>query len=338
MEDAILQIWPRESRAAADSRFHFHHQLGRTGDMAAEIVAGLTAEPRYLSSRFLYDQQGAALFEAITELPEYYLPRMERSIIQGRCNEIAAAIGPGRVLIEPGSGNCSKVEWLLDALRPAAYVPVDVTGEQLALASRRLVASYPWLEVHAICADFGGDIQLPASLAGRPRVLFFPGSTIGNFTPAEAVPFLTRMRQLCGEHGALLIGVDLHKGADLLHAAYNDSAGVTAQFNLNILNHVNEVADGSFECDRFRHVAFFNSNESRVEMHLESRVDQTVTLGDHELVFRQGDRIHTENSYKYTMDGFRAVAEAAGFTPRHSWCDENGWFSVHLLEHIAAAP
>ncbi|QIB64191.1 L-histidine N(alpha)-methyltransferase [Kineobactrum salinum] len=333
MEDAMLQAWPREYHAAKDSRFHFHDQLGCSGDMAAEIIAGLTARSRYLSARFLYDQQGAALFEAITDLPEYYLPRMERSIIAGHCNEISALIGPGRVLIEPGSGNCSKVEWMLEALRPAAYVPVDVTREQLTLSAQRLVARYPWLEVHAICADFGSDIRLPGSLADRPRLLFFPGSTIGNFTPAEAIAFLARMRQLCGEHGALLIGVDLYKNEDLLNAAYNDSAGITAQFNLNVLKHVNEVAGGNFECDRFRHVAFFNDSESRVEMHLESCVDQTVTVGDHQLVFRQGDRIHTENSYKYTIAGFRAVAEAAGFVARHTWCDENGWFSVHLLEH-----
>lgn len=323
---------PLQFDSDVGDRLAFYRQPRRSGDSVGEILAGLIASPRTLSPKFFYDSVGASLFDRITLLPEYYLTRMERDIFQRHAVEIGAELGAGRVLIEPGSGSSEKVELLLDALRPSAYVPLEITESHLLEASRSLVERYPWLIVHAVCADYTNGMNLPASLPAGRRILFFPGSTIGNFEPAEAGRFLAEMHRACGEGGSLLIGVDLRKDEATLNAAYNDREGITARFNRNILAHVNRLVGGNFDIERFQHVAFFNPVESRVEMHLESLEDQCINLGAEEIEMERGERIHTENSYKYTLEGFQRIARLAGFTPRETWCDDAGWFSVQLLD------
>ncbi|PLW84425.1 L-histidine N(alpha)-methyltransferase [Kineobactrum sediminis] len=315
-----------------ESRLSFVRQPRSSVNAVSEILAGLASQPKSLSPKFFYDSLGASLFDRITVLPEYYLTRSERDIFKRYESHIAAALGTGRILIEPGSGSSEKVELLLNALRPGAYVPLEITESHVLEASRNLVKRYPWLTVHAICADYTGGMDLPASLPPGQRLLFFPGSTIGNFEPADASRFLREMHRVCGDGGSLLIGVDLRKDEAVLNAAYNDSEGITARFNRNILTHVNRLADADFDIEQFQHMAFFNPIESRIEMHLESLKDQCVRVGAREVQLEAGERIHTENSYKYTVEGFQDVARLAGFTPRETWYDEAGWFSVQLLD------
>ena len=320
------------AESAANERLRLYYQPRPAENTREEILTGLTANPRRIAPKFFYDSKGAALFDQITRLPEYYLSRVERQIFRQHSKDMAQTVGRGRVLIEPGSGSSEKVTMLLDAFRPAAYVPLEITESHLLRASHQLVMQYPWLSVHGICADYSSNIPLPDTLPDAPRLLFFPGSTIGNFEPTAARIFLGHLHDACGDDGALLIGVDLRKKSNILNAAYNDSAHVTAQFNLNILDHTNHLADGNFNRDFFRHLAFFNDDESRVEMHLESLESQTVTVAETPLYLEAGERIHTENSYKYSVESFQAMAAEAGFKPRRFWVDPAGWFSVHLLD------
>ncbi len=315
-------------------RLFVHTRPRPPADERGELLRGLREPPRCIAPKFFYDSHGAKLFDRITEQPEYYPTRVERELFRQHHRDIAAAVGPERLLIEPGSGSSEKVELLLESLRPSAYVPLEITESHLLGASRQLVQRYPWLTVHAVCADYSEGLDLPAELPAGPRLLFFPGSTIGNFEPEPARRFLRFLRRACGDDGSLLIGVDLRKEPAVLEAAYNDRAGVTAAFNLNVLNHVNRLVDGDFDPAQFRHCAFFNGTDSRVEMHLESLVDQTVTLANSPIAIAAGERIHTENSYKYTLDGFRELADNAGFRPRETWCDERHWFSLHLLDAV----
>jgi len=320
-----------------DERLFIYRQPRGETDAVAEVLDGLTASQPRIAAKFFYDSHGACLFDTITTLPEYYLTRAERDIFQRHGRVIGEAVDSDCILIEPGSGSSQKVEMLMHAIRPRTYVPLEITESHLLDAANRLVDRYPWLEVHAVCADYSGGLPMPVSLPGTGRLVFFPGSTIGNFEPGEAVAFLRHLHAACGPGGSLLIGVDLRKDADILNAAYNDADGITARFNLNALTHINGIADGNFDIDGFRHVAFFNEMESRVEMHLESRRNQTVTLGGRRLRFDRGDRIHTENSYKYTLEGFGQLAEAAGFRPREVWHDSDGLFSVHLMDAVEEA-
>ncbi len=312
-------------------RVIFHDLSRPPEDDMGEVLCGLKRSPRRIAPKYFYDSIGAALFDRITELPEYYLTRLEREIYRQYGLEIAAAVGPRQVLIEPGSGSSDKIRLLLDALRPGAYVPLDITRSHLLRAAEELAVQFPWLQVHAVRADYSDGVILPDSLPARSRLVFFPGSTIGNFEPPEAERFLGHLRAACEDDGALLIGVDLVKDAEVLHAAYNDAAMVTAEFNLNVLQHVNRVAEADFDTDAFRHVAYFNAAESRVEMHLESLRDQQVRLADESIRLVEGERIHTENSYKYGVRDFHALAQQAGFEPVDTWCDARDWFSVHLL-------
>jgi len=314
------------------SRLNFHRQPQPREDLVGELLNGLRQPPRSIDPKFFYDSRGARLFDHITRLPEYYPTRVERQIYHSHSLEMAEELGSGRVLIEPGSGSSEKVTLLLEALRPDAYVPLEITESHLLEASKRLVNRYPWLTVHAVCGDYSNGIDVPAGVPGGTRLLFFPGSTIGNFEPAGARRFLSRLHRACGEGGSLLIGVDLRKDPAVLNAAYNDAAGVTACFNLNALHHINRLADGDFDAANFRHRAFFNEDENRVEMHLESLRTQTVTLARESLSLARGECIHTENSYKYTVDGFHALAAGSGFEPRRVWQDKAGWFSVLLLD------
>lgn len=299
----------------------------------AEVLAGLRATPKALSPKFFYDAAGARLFEEITRLPEYYPTRTELGILREHAGEIAARLGPKVSLIEFGSGAGVKVRLLLDALRePAAYVPVDISGEQLARVAAERRVEYPAVEVVPVQADYTARFRVPQLPAGSRRVAFFPGSTIGNFHPTEATAFLRHVRQLVGPDGAMVLGVDRRKDPQVLHAAYNDAAGVTARFNRNLLVRLNRDVGATFDVQRFAHVAFFDDAKSRIEMHLESVGSQEVWVGDEVVRFADGETIHTECSYKYDEARLEALVGAAGFAIRGAWTDARDWFWVALLE------
>ena len=296
-----------------------------------EVLAGLTAPDKTISPKFFYDARGSRLFEAITRTPEYYPTRTEIALMREFGADMAAAIGPDTVLIELGSGSSVKIRLLLEALRPHLYVPVDISREFLLQSAERLVGEYPWLDVHVVCLDFTQPFSLPLPTTGHRRLAFFPGSSIGNFTPEEAQRFLEQVRDLVGEDGALLIGVDLQKDETVLDAAYNDAEGWTEAFNLNALLHLNRLLNGNFDPNRFRHIAYYDAGRHRIEMHLEARVSHRVQLAGQEIDFRAGERIHTENSYKYTRGSFEDLAATAGFSVDAFWTDDKQYFGVFLL-------
>jgi L-histidine N-alpha-methyltransferase len=301
-------------------------------DLRSELLAGLQASPKFINAKFFYDGRGSALFSEICDLPEYYPTRTEIGILKTHGKSIAAAIGPDCVLFEPGAGNCSKVRHLISDLQPAAYMPMDISGQYLLSAAVELREEFPGLLVEPLIVDFSGDFELPRLAGDGRRVLFYPGSTIGNFQPPAAGDFLARIARLIGTAGGLLIGVDLHKDGDTLHAAYNDSQGITARFNRNILHHANRLLDAGFAPEEFDHVAFYNAEERRIEMHLQSQQDQQVPCGDSALEFFAGERLLTEYSYKYSLDDFSSLAESAGFIPKVHWVDEQNWFGVLYFE------
>lgn len=305
--------------------------------LAADIVdihAGLARTPKTLSPKFFYDDRGSRLFDRITELPEYYLTRTEISIMRAHVAEIAALAGPDASLIEFGSGSSLKTRILLEHLdRLAAYVPVDISRDHLVAAAEGLAREFPDIEVLPVAADFTQPFALPQPKTMPKRnLVYFPGSTIGNFLPDAAHALLEVMYQEAGEDGALLIGVDLEKDRDTLERAYNDSAGVTAQFNLNMLRRLNNEFDANFVVDRFRHRAVYNEFCGRIEMHLVSQEDQIATVAGVPFTFAKGETIRTECSHKYTIEGFGAMAARAGFTVRHVWIDADGLFSVQYCE------
>lgn len=301
-------------------------------DFARHLLAGLDARPRSIPPKFFYDAAGSALFDRICDLPEYYPTRTELGILAADAARIAACIGPQADIVEFGAGSTRKVRLLLDALdAPRRFVPVDISAEHLHAAARRLQADYPRLVVHPVVADYSSAPPLPPPDGASRRVGFFPGSSIGNFTPDEAVRFLLGAARLL-RGGGLLIGVDLVKDPALLHAAYNDAAGVTAEFNRNLLVRANRELGADFEPDRFDHYAFYEPVRQRIEMHLVSRVEQRVRVCGRTFEFAAGETLHTENSYKYTVAGFRALAGRAGFVPGPVWCDPAGFFSVHWLQ------
>jgi dimethylhistidine N-methyltransferase len=304
-----------------------------TSTMQAEVLAGLDRTHKSIAPKFLYDARGSDLFEAITDLPEYYLTRTERGILRRCAADIAAAVGPDHVLVEFGSGSSGKVRLLLDALRPAAYLPVDISRHALARAGQALRADYPWLRVVPVCADYSRPFALPALAAGSGRrTVFFPGSSIGNFEPRDAVNFLTHVAGVVGPAGQLLIGIDLKKDPAVLEPAYNDAQGVTADFNLNVLNHLNEAVDADFDLDGYAHRARYDAAHGRIEIHLVSQRAQTVTIGERRIALRAGEAIHTENSYKYDVPEFDGLARQAGFVQRQAWLDPKKWFAVILYE------
>lgn len=300
-------------------------------DLRREVLAGLTATPKWLPPKLFYDATGSHLFDAITALPEYYPTRTEIGILRACREELAELLGGGAVLVEPGGGNGLKARLLLDVIDALAYVPIDIAREHLFGAATELAEDYPELAVHAVCADFSRPLQLPALPEGGRRVAFFPGSSIGNFEPQAAVTLLARLADLVGPGGALLIGADLVKDAARLESAYDDVQGVTAAFNLNLLVRLNRELDAGFDLDRFDHRAHYDDAAQRVEMHLVSRVAQTVAVADRTVAFAAGESIHTENAYKYTRDGFRALAARAGFAPWREWTDPQGLFAVFLF-------
>jgi dimethylhistidine N-methyltransferase len=273
------------------------------------------------------------LFERICVLDEYYIPRTEVAIMETYIEEMVELLGPSVVLIEYGSGNSTKTRILLDHLRePTAYVPIDISREQLLRATKELASSYPGLEVLPVCADYTSSFELPApKQPSHRKVVYFPGSTIGNFDLIPAKHFLGHIAGVCGPGGGLLIGVDLKKDPSVLHRAYNDNQGVTAAFNLNLLERINRELNCDFQLEGFEHYAFYNPLEGRVEMHLVSLRDQTVRLDNATIPFAKGESIWTESSYKFDLDEFQQLAAAAGFKAEHTWTDEQQWFSVQYL-------
>lgn len=297
-----------------------------------DVLAGLSRRPKTLPSKYFYDERGSALFDAICDLPEYYLTRTELQIMTAHAAEMAEVLGPRVVLVELGSGSSVKTPLLLDPLHePAAYVPVDISREHLSRTAADLDGRYPQLAVLPVCADFTQPFELPATPPRRCVAAYFPGSTIGNFEPGAARRLLAQIRALVGDDGWLLIGIDLAKAPDIINAAYNDSAGVTARFNLNLLARINRELGADFDLDGFCHRAVYLPQRQRVEMHLVAQRAQTVHVGGRRITFAAGESIHTENSYKYTRDGFARLAANAGFTPRREWRDARGWFAVVLL-------
>jgi dimethylhistidine N-methyltransferase len=299
-----------------------------------EIRSGLQGTPKTLPPKLFYDARGARLFERICALPEYYLTRAELEILRDRAPEIADSVGRGSVLIEYGAGAGIKVRYLLDQLdAPAAYVPIDISGEQLELVAAEIAADYPGLTVAPVWADYTAPLTLPTlPTASRRRVAYFPGSTIGNFHPREAIAFLRGIADTVGAGGGLLLGVDLRKDPALLHAAYNDAQGVTAAFNLNLLTRLNRELGATFDPSRFRHYAFYNPVAGRIEMHLVSLVEQTVCVAGEPVQLARGETIWTESSYKYDGPTLARMAADSGFEIRRSWTDSEGLFGVLYLE------
>ena len=308
--------------------FYDHHP--RQEDLAIALEKGLSRQQKSLPPKYFYDVEGSRLFEQICELPEYYPTRTEIGILERNCQEIAALVGPECHLIEFGSGSSAKVRILLDALeRPASYLPIDISYEHLLASAEKLARLFPTVPVSAICADYTKPVQLPELGPGQ-RIGFFPGSSIGNFDRDDAVTFLKRVRTTLAD-GGLIIGVDLIKTKTLLDAAYNDSQGVTAAFNKNLLVRLNRELGAEIDLDCFDHLSFYDIEKERIEMHLVSNCDQVLTIGGKEYRFRSGERIHTENSYKYSIESFHEMVREAGFSPHTVWTDDDQWFSVHYL-------
>jgi L-histidine Nalpha-methyltransferase len=293
-----------------------------------DVIAGLSLPQKALPPKYFYDAAGSKLFERICRLPEYYLTRAELALTREHIGAIARFAGKGCELIEYGSGASLKTRLLIRALRPSAYLPVDISEQALQGAARRLAREFAGLRIVPLNADFSRPLRLPEAGGRRQRVIYFPGSTIGNLTPEEAHAFLAMSRD---QAATALVGVDLKKDANVLHAAYNDSRGVTAAFNLNLLARINRELGGDFDVKRFAHYAFYNAALGRIEMHLVSRSRQTARVAGHRFAFEAGESIHTENSYKYSADEFRALAAQAGFRAQRLWTDRKGLFALHGL-------
>lgn len=296
------------------------------------MLQGLQKPRKELPSKYFYNERGSRLFEQICLLDEYYITRTELHIMQERVQEMASLLGPNCLLIEYGSGSSAKIRMLLNALEtPVGYVPIDISKELLAQAVTALASAYPGLEVLPVCADYTSafEIPVPARRVDR-RIVYYPGSTFGNFDPEVGKKFLKQIATVC-QGGGLLIGLDLKKDATLLHHAYNDRQGVTEQFNKNLLVRINQELGGNFQLDQFEHYAFFNPTEGRIEMHLVSLKHQTVRIGEVEIFFALGESIWTENSYKFTLESFASFAATVGLTVQHVWTDPQQFFSVLYL-------
>jgi len=294
----------------------------------ADLRDGLLDPQARISPKYLYDARGCELFEQITRLPEYYPTRTEAAILADTGPAMAQALSGYQVLIELGAGNCEKVRVLLRRLRPRHFVGVDIAGDFLRQAVRRLAEEFPGLDARAVQADITRPVRLPSDLPLDGRLLFYPGSSIGNFDPADALAMLRRMHGLLGPRGGLLIGIDLPKPLHWLEPAYDDAQGVTARFNLNVLRHVNRLIGSDFDEDDWAHLAFFNEDHSRIEMHLRARRALTVSWPGGTRRFAAGQTIHTENSYKYALPRFQSMLTRAGFTPGEVWTDRQQWFAM----------
>jgi dimethylhistidine N-methyltransferase len=298
-----------------------------------DVVTGLSLPQKTLPPKYFYDAHGSALFDAICALPEYYPTRTELAMLDTWGPEIAARAGPGTGIVEYGSGSGLKTRLLIRALEPRAYVAIDISREQLRVAAAQLAGEFPRVRVTAICGDYTQPLPLKplADIGAARRIVFFPGSTIGNFTVPEALQFLTNARSVAGAGGAMLVGVDLKKDRRILEAAYNDAQGVTAAFNLNVLRRINTELAGDFDLAAFEHRAHYDEERGRVEMHLVSARQQQVRVSGHAFGFNASETIHTENSCKYSIPEFRDLARRAGFEPQHVWTDPQHLFSIHYL-------
>src|SRR4030081_2218813 len=315
--------------AAALAKAHRFDE--QTTAFAGDVIDDLSQHPKRLSPKYFYDATGSELFEQITLLPEYYPTRTELGILRDRASEISAIIPEGAALVEFGAGATTKVRLLLNECAFGAYVPVDISGDFLKAQADALRKDCPGVDLYPVAADFTAPFALPEAVAAMPKVGFFPGSTLGNFEPHEACAFLRSARDILGHGAQMVIGVDLEKDERVLSRAYNDAAGVTARFNLNVLHRINRELGGNFELSAFIHRAIYNRDRHRIEMHLISRKTQTVRVLGRSFSFRAGETIHTESSYKYSLERFTALARSAGWKPLESWTDNAGMFSVHAL-------
>jgi len=302
-----------------------------------DVLRGLSAPQKVIPARWLYDQKGSELFEAITRLPEYYPTRTERAILERNAADMARLIGPHHTVIEFGAGSASKTPILLSAVAPAAYIPIDISGEFLHASVCELARAFPDLSMHPVVGDFTKPLQLP-KLDGSPRLGFFPGSTIGNLVAPAAVDLLRSMAATLGNGAKLLIGIDRIKNTDVLISAYNDAQGVTAEFNLNLLRRINQELDGDIPVEAFRHEAIWNDAEARIEMHLHALRDVSFEIAGQRFHMHAGASIHTENSIKYGPRDMRLLLSAGGWTPVMEWCDDAGLFSVVLASATSSAP
>jgi dimethylhistidine N-methyltransferase len=316
---------------SSSQRYQFFDQHPEIADFRADILQGLSSSEPYISPKYFYDETGSRLFEDICNSEEYYPTRTEVSIIRDCIDDIVEILGKDCLLIEPGSGDSYKVRLLLDALRPIAYLPIDISKRYLQDEAQKLAAEFTWLNVHAICADFTGKLELPYHVKSTNKVAFFPGSTIGNFAPEQAVKVLEEIRMMVGKGGGLLIGVDLQKDAAILNAAYNDKSGYTAEFNKNLLVRINRELGANFDVEQFQHYAFYNEEQHRIEMHLISMQEQQVVIDDQNFLFKKDQTILTEYSHKYSVEKFQQLAEQAGFKSVKTWTDKEQLFSVHYL-------
>ncbi len=315
--------------AAALAKAHDFDE--QTSAFGRDVIDDLSQTPKRLSPKYFYDATGSELFEQITVLPEYYPTRTELRILRDRGGEISAIIPKGAALVEFGAGATTKVRRLLNQCAFSAYVPVDISGDFLKAQADALRKDFPDLDVYPVAADFTAPFALPDAVKAMPKVGFFPGSTLGNFEPHEACRFLRSARDILGKDAQMVIGVDLEKDERLLYDAYNDAAGVTARFNLNVLERINRELGGNFDLSAFIHRAIYNRDRHRIEMHLISKKAQTVRILGRSFSFRAGETIHTESSYKYSLDRFTALARGSGWKTRESWTDDNSMFSVHAL-------
>jgi len=303
-----------------------------TAEFRASVWMGLSQPRKALQAKFFYDAEGSHLFEEICATPEYYPTRTERKLLIDIAPEISALAGPRRSVLEFGSGSGIKTRTLLSCLdRPVAYVPVEISRAALVGAVSELAGDYPAIHIVPVCADYTKPFALPDVADAEGWLGFFPGSTIGNFTPPQAAQFLTQVRRMLGSGSQMIVGVDLRKDKAILDAAYNDAAGVTAAFNLNLLARINRELEGDFDLAGFEHRAFYEPEQGRIEMHLVSLKDQTVTVAGRKFAFARGETIHTENSYKYDIERFRSLAVSTGWSHRSVWTDSDRLFSVHLL-------
>ena len=314
-------------------RYSARHEAAASDSFADHVIKGLGDDPKWLSAKYFYDAAGSELFEQITQLPEYYPTRTELAILSENARAIAASIPLAAALVEFGAGSSRKARILLAAApQIAAYVPVDISPELLAQEASRVRHDMAHVAVFPVAADFTRDFDLPAQIRNRPHVGFFPGSTIGNFEPEDATEFLRQAARVLGSGATMIVGVDRIKNEAVLNAAYDDAAGVTARFNLNVLRRMNRELGGDFDLAAFRHRAFYNAADHRIEMHLESLRAQTVHVAGRNFSFAKGETIHTENSYKYTIESFRALAQAAGWRSVATWTDAHDYFAVHVLK------
>lgn len=298
----------------------------------SDVLAGLSERQKAIPARWLYDDAGSQLFEDITRIPEYYPTRSETEILEQRGEEFATLIGPGRAVVEFGSGSSVKTPLLLRAIVPAAYVPLDISGDFLRAAAADLAVQFPTLPIYPVEADFMRKVILPDEVAGLPKLGFFPGSTIGNMVARTAVDLLRTMRETLGESARLLIGMDLIKDRKLLEAAYDDAGGVTAEFNLNLARRINRELNGTIPVDALRHEARWNDDFARIEMHLEAERDIEFEIAGRSFTMEQGETIHTENSHKFGKRSSATLLLAGGWTPVDRWTDKAGQFSLILAE------